>query len=270
MSDMNDDRHYSEIEQEQIQEQQTANLLMEPELEFLKDLRVHTINGKPVLGNEELPFNVNKIFYEKDFVDTWLIQFALGNAHGINYFNHQAWFKETNMGTLSVMVIDEEGKPVLLVPPITSNNMSKEDYDLLRMASHVINANMNDNMKKNDPNATNDVANKLDMYMSKRALTLTDLVADEFYARHNIVPVVEQQAMYIRDVINNGTMDIKDYIDARLTLYKIYRKEAITDDEKEQLKTVTRGEFTFDDTEQTASPEENDTDKNEPYNPLEC
>ena len=268
---MSNDRHYSEIESEQAQEQPTNYSQLEPELEFLSELRIHTINGRPTLGNEELPFNVSKIYFEQEFVDTWLIQFALGNTHGINYFNHQEWFKSTNMGTLSAMVVDEEGRPVLLVPPITANNMTKEDYDLLRLASHVINANMNDNMKVNDPRATNEVAGKLKDHMTKRSLTITELVAPDFYARHSIVPEVEQQAMYIRDIINNGMMDIKDWVDVRLTLYKIHRKETVTTEEKDQLKHLSRGEYQFSDEPEPTVDETKDDDQEKPgFNPFEC
>ncbi|EBV8434245.1 hypothetical protein AVA65_08350 [Salmonella enterica subsp. enterica serovar Minnesota] len=265
-----DDRHYSEVEAEQnAQEEQTYNPILEPELEFLRDLRVHKINGKLALGDEQLPFNVAKIYSEQEFVDTWLIQFALGNHYGINYFNHQAWGKETNLGTLAAMVVDEEGKPVLFVPPVISTNMTDRDYELLRMASWTVNNNMNDNMKKNDPNASLDVANKIHQHLTKKSMTLTELIVPEFYAKHGIVPEVEQQAFYLRDVINNGQVHTKDMVEVRELLYKIHRGESLTKDEKEKLNVLSRGQFELTAPE-AEKPKDNNSDDEQPFSPFEC
>lgn len=268
---MHDDRHYSDIEMEQNAQEENASYSpeLEPELEFLKDLRVHTINGKLALGDEKLPFNVAKIYSEKEFVDVWLMQFALGNHYGINYFNHREWGKETNLGTLAAMVVDEEGKPVLFVPPVISTNMTDRDYELLRMASWTVNNNMNDNMKKNDPNASLDVARKIHQHITQKAMTLTDLIVPEFYAKHNVVPEVEQQAFYLRDVINNGAVDIKDMVEVREILYKVHRNEELTSVEKEKINTLSRGQFEFTAPEEKSAGGDDDTGTDS-FNPLEC
>lgn len=239
-----DSRHYSDIEAEQnAEESQQLHHELEPELEFLKDLRVHTINGRLALGNENLPFNVHKIFTEAEFVNEWLVPFALGgNSFGVNYFNFQAWGKGTNGGTLSALVVDEEHKPVLLVPPIITTNMNDREYQLLRVASLKINANMNDNMLKNSPHASMDVANKIREHLQAKSLKMYELIAPEFYARHGVDPLVEQQAFYIRDILNPaGSLSVKDMVTLREILYKVHRKERLTPTEEEFVKKASHG-----------------------------
>lgn len=242
---------------EQALPEQQYDPLLEEDLAFLKDIRIHTINGKKMMGNSDRAFNVEKIYTEEEFVKDWLMQFTLGNKYGINYFNSAAWGRETNMGTLCVLVVDNEDKPLFIIPPITSTNLSPRDFDLLRAASLAISNNRSPFNGVNDPNQSLRVAREVQKHLGGKRISFTEMVPEWFYERHSIDPDVEQKVFYIKDVINHGDADIDMLNEARVILYKEKKGEKVTKDEYQLLSDVSRGQFIVPG-EETANEKEQD------------
>lgn len=244
--------------------------IIKEDFRFLEEITIHEVGGKLMLGDGELPFNVAHVFYEKEFVRKWLMAFALGNNYGVNYFNADAWFALTENGMKHAMVVDENHKPLLVIPPIITTNLSPRDYAILRAASTQMQAVAADTLRKNDPNANLSLANQLQNYFSTlKRLTLTDMVNAEFYTKHGIIPEVEQQIYYIKDNINNGQAPLEDITKSRDILYRNYRDEPITQEEQEFIDRLAKGEFTFKNPPVKKTVQEK-VAAEKPFDPFEC
>lgn len=243
--------------------------IMNEDFSFLNDIDVQKVDGKLVLSNGEIPINVETVMYEKEFVKHWLMGFALGNYHGINYFDKEKWFEVSANGVRSVMVVDENHQPVLLIPPLISHNLKDEEFKALRAASLMIQHSASDTMRKSDPNANHQVALDIQKKLvNTKRLTLTDLVNPEFFKKYSIDPEVEQQVYYIKDNINNNKIAIEDINKLRVILYKNSKKETLTDEEKEHVKVLSRD--TFELNEPLVEKKEELTPAKIPDNPFEC
>ncbi|MGB3945556.1 MAG: hypothetical protein WBK76_01835, partial [Candidatus Saccharimonadales bacterium] len=58
--------------------------IIQEDFGFLNEIVVHNVDGKLLMGDSSIPYNVGYIFYEKDFIRDWLMSFALGNNYGKN------------------------------------------------------------------------------------------------------------------------------------------------------------------------------------------
>jgi len=229
----------SDIHAQRIEEQ------LSNDFGWLDELKVTVIDGRPALGskldNGDLPFNVSKVMLETEFVRDWLLRFALGNTIGVNYFNLPEWGKFTENGVRSVLVgnVNEEGtfEPSLIVPPLITNLLSPEDFQKLRDASVRIHANNEDTMKKKDLTANYGIAKMLvdeKLGIQAKQVRYSDLITPSFFAKYKIVPEVEQQLYYIRDVVRKGrkvTTDIEDLNKARDILFRDHMREKVSNDE---------------------------------------
>lgn len=269
----------------------TRDMILKEDLGWLDELQVHEIDGKLMLGdsaeNAELPINVSHVMSEQEFVTRWLMPFALGNAIGINYFPHQEWARFTFNGTRSVLIVkknEETGqlRPVLLVPPLITHNLSEQDFLLLRGAARQIHANSEDVMAKNDMNASLRVAEILadERYGLKATrITITDLISPMFFEKHGVIPEVEQKVYWIRDVIRKGAQlktEPDELNKARDILYRDHKGEPVSKDEYFLIYELSLKEFIIDEKLETA-PDSVKSDGNgkaeayqAPEDPLEC
>lgn len=228
-----------------------AQDMLKEDLGFLEDIVVHEIDGKKMMGTADLPFNVAVILDEKEFVKKWLMPFALGNDNGINYFPGIEWSKMTNRGMQSAMVVDENNKPVCLIGPLTSHNLTDRDFALLRMASLQIQQNQANEQTKMNLAASMPTARMLERELSKARVSITDLVAPEFYAKHGINPKAEKKIYYIKDVINKvkdpvtneivSTITIEEVNRSRPLLYKLEAGETLSQEDYRFLHIISKG-----------------------------
>jgi len=231
----------------QMTKQDREEILKE-DFAFLENVKVQNIDGKLMMGDGDLPFNVETVLYEKDFVREWLMAFALGNDHGLNYFGAKVnkWMSISGNGTRAVMVVDEDHKPVLLIPPMITTNLTQREYQMLEQASRMIHSHSADTMKKNDPNANLGLAKALTKALdSKKRTTLTEMIAPEFYAKFGVIPEVEKQVVYIKDTLNNNKRPIEEINAIRPILYANYRKEPITAEQVAQVNRLMTGNMEF-------------------------
>jgi hypothetical protein len=239
------------------------------DFKFLDDITIHTVDGKLMLGNNNLPFNVATVLRESDFVKNWMMPFALGNDLGTNYFNIPKWLTISNRGTQAVMVVNDDDEPVLLVRPLISHNLTPRDFDLLRNVSRHIQQIQADTQRSKDPNASMGAATAVKEHLEAKRLTITDLVSPEFFERHGIIPEVEKKVYYIKDEINQNTADIKDINRSRDILYRDHKRQKVTPEEYRFLETLSKGQFIIEDkVSQQALDQTSDVEP--PSNPLEC
>lgn len=243
--------------------------LVDSDLGFLKEISVHEIDGQLMMGDAKLPFNVAVIFTEKEFIAKWMMAFALGNDFGTNYFDSVTWHRITNQGTQAAMVVDDDNKPVLLVRPMISHNLSPRDFELLRITSQHIQQMQADTFKSKDPNASLPAARMLQDKLSAKRLTITDLVSPEFFERHGINPAVEKKVYYIKDHILRGEGKIEDINRSREILYKLEKGEQTTTEELKFIHDLSKGEYII---ENMVSKVEADAaaERETPTNPMEC
>lgn len=250
-------------------EKHERQAIIDNDFGWLKEIQVLEIDGKLMLGDGDMPFNVSLVMREDEFVRKWLMGFAIGNSLGTNYFNAQEWHSRTNRGTQSALIVDNENKPVALIRPLISHNLNAHDFELLRAASRHIQQVQADTVRSNDPNASMGVANLVKNHLQAKRLTITDLVAPEFYAKHGIVPEVEQKIYYIKDIIRRGQAPIEDINKSRDILYRDHRKEVVTAEEYKFLAELSLGEFIVDE-KLEAAPTTAAGEREKPSNPLEC
>lgn len=246
-----------------------ADEMLKEDLAFLDDIVIHEVNGKKMMGNTNLPFNVAVIFEEEEFVKKWLIPFALGNDNGINYFPAIQWASMTNNGMQSAMVVDTDNKPVLLVGPLTSHNLTPRDFELLRIASLQIQQNQVNEQTKMNLAATMPTARMLDRELSKARVTITDLVAPEFYAKHGINPKAEKKVYYIKDVINQGNAAIEDITKCRPLIYQLEEGKVLSQADYVFLNTISKGLLDIKEIQGKAAVNAV-AEKEEPLDPTEC
>lgn len=250
--------------------------ILETAFGWLRDVSVMEVDGKKLMVNKDdnKPYNVADVITEEEFIRTWLIQFALGNRHGRNYFSTSEWIELSGDGLQSVMVVDKDNKPLFLVPPLVTTNMGPEHQKMLRNLEHAIKQIAADEQMKHMPDASAHLAHHVsDGLSSVKPKTFTDMVPQWFYAKCGIIPEVEQQIYYIAGVVNTScTMEQMN--EARPILYKAYKKENVTAEEKKFIHELTLGQFTFDPATNDTAVKQNDVD-NKPeqaadYDPLEC
>lgn len=252
--------------------------IIEESFGWLKDYTVSEIDGKKMmtLKGETIPFNVADTITEDVFIRDWLMGFALGNHHGKNYFPMTEWLELSADGLQSVMVVDAEGKPVLIIPPLVSNNLGPEQYRMFRHIEAAIKQISADTMRSTDPMASAGLVEGAENSLAKvKPRTVTDLISDWYYASKGIIPEVEQQVYYIRDNINSGQVTADDLSAARPILYKAYRNEPVTEQEKELINKLVKGQFDVDfGTGAAVTKQQGDVHTpqgpQEEYNPLEC
>jgi hypothetical protein len=237
---------------------------------WLQDIQVIQVDGKLMLGNDDMPFNVSAVLRERDFVKEWLMPFALGNDLGVNYFNVQKWAGMSNRGTQSVLVVDDNNQPVVLVKPLISHNMTPHDFELMRAVSRHIQQVQADTTRSKDPNASMKVAGLVKEHIQAKRLTLTELVSPEFYAKHGIIPEVEQKIYYIKDVVRRNEAPIEEITRSRDILYRDHRKEVVTADEYRFLHDLSKGQFIIDEKVEAAPTTISAAERETPSNPLEC
>jgi len=258
------------------------NIIME-DFRWLEEVKVHEIQGKLMLGDSDIPYNVGVVIYEKEFVEKWLMGFALGNRYGINYFPVEPWCAQTANGTRCALIVDEDHKPVLIVPPLIAHQLTPEDFRLLRMASWRMHHNSADTQRANDPNLNLAITKRMAEQMKDhKRITYPDMILPEFYEKHGIVPVVEQLLYFIKDRINKkDEVRLADIDRARHIMYAFYHKKPVSKLDRAFIIELSKGQFSFEKCraewdgetpeEQAEKAEAAAAPKEEkPFNPMEC
>lgn len=255
--------------------QQQQRILNE-DLSYLKEMYIHDSEGKRYLGNEKKAFNIEWQLKESEFVKNWLLQFALGNDTGVNYFNISEWGKHTNNGQGLVEVLsddEKDGAPVSLfiIAPLMAANMTAQDYQLIRQAILMINNNMVDEQQTRIVDSNKPIADELATLIDSKRTPIPHQVPDWFYKKHGIVPLVEQQCFFIRDIINKDKpYSHETYYRLRDILYKKFNKETISADEKIFVNEISRNNIDWEDVKENEGGNSTTSSTDDGYDPLSC
>lgn len=248
-----------------------ADAIIKEDFRFLEDVKVHKVDGTLMLGDQELPYNVSKVMTEAEFVRDWIMGFALGNSLGINYFNSKDWLSFTNNGTRAVMIVENENqsKPIAIIRPLIAHNLTQNEVTILRRLNERLHSLSGDTMNGANPHASLGLAKGVgDMLEGVERLTLTNMIPMSLYAKHGIIPEVEQRIYYTKDILNEGNRPIEDINKLRPIFYKMEKGEKITNEEKAFVTEVTLGNYVFD------NPEANVTEEqvvdSAPKDPFSC
>lgn len=252
--------------------------IIQEDFQFLKGVKAHEVDGRWTVGDYELPYDIGHVMTESEFVRDWLIQFAVGNNYGKNYFDTTGWLKITDGGAQSVMVTNEVGDASFIIPPMLSNNLSVKELTLLKRLNHAIYNIQQDEMRKNLPNASAGIAASVEEGLSSvTRKTITDLIPSHVYDRYKINPVIEQSVYYVRDFINEGSeIKVEDLNKFREILYKVDAnpKDKLPESEIDFVKQLTKGQYVFEGEEVKENPEENTKEETKPekdtYDPFGC
>jgi len=254
----------------------TKQRIIEESFGWLKDYTVSEVDGKRMMTakGETVPFNVSTVMDEDEFKAKWLIQFALGRRNGRNYFNTQEWLDLSADGLQSVMIIDKDNKPMLIIPPLVSNNLGPEQYRMFRHIEQAIKQISADSQRSADPMASAQLAELSENSLANvKPRTITDMVSDWYYAKNNIIPDVEGQIWFIRDNIHNEQIDESLLTRARPILYAAFRNEHVSNEDKEFINKLVKEQWNIDFGTGAAKSETkvNDTPgAQQDYDPLEC
>lgn len=250
--------------------------IMDEDLTYLKEMYIHESEGKRFLGNENKAYNIEWQIKESEFVKDWLIQFALGNDTGINYFNITKWGKHTNRGQGLVEVIADDSTSdkttsLFIIPPLMAVNMNNQDYQLIRRAIMMINFNMVDEQNTRIKDSNKPIADELASLLENKRIPIPDNVPGWFYEKHGVVPLVEQQCFFIRDVINaDKPYPHEDYYRLRDILYRKFRKEGISLEEKQFADSMSRNNIEWEEVKENSASNSTNVEENDGYDPLSC
>ena len=173
-------------------------------IEFLTQAFNHAeIDGNVVLQTKEGEFLDYVLMEEQYFVDNWLTQFAIGFVGGKSYFDHESWYKLTIGFTKGVIVVDQSKSPVLIIRKFLEAVIPEEGIAVLERcaAAAGVAKVVADNAEKTK--IINQLAEQI-KYISEVAdkhvsNSITDLIPDSYYQKHDIHPLTLQQVIYIRD-----------------------------------------------------------------------
>lgn len=240
---------------------------------LLNGLNAVEIDGKQVIQTKNGEFLEHVLMEEEYFVNTWLMQFAIGMVGHKNYFNQDGWNKATDGYTKGVIVLNREQEPVLMIRKFTDMDLSVNHKSLLdqysRHASQAFHAQKEDQSKIIDSYAqiVTAIAGQNEEYD-----TLTWMIPLEYYLSKGIHPGVMKEVIYIRDTYSyNGIpMHQQDELLKKVEgiLYKNTRGEKLSQLEIDLISDITNNEFTFNGGENVVATNNSQPVEEKPFDPF--
>jgi hypothetical protein len=242
---------------------------------LLKGINSVVIDGKQVIQTAQGEFLEYVLMDEEYFVDTWLIQFAMGNVNGVNYFNQEGWNALTDGYQKGVIVLNKDQQPVVVIRKFT-------DPDLSVSAQHIVNekTRMAAQAKFLQPSDQDKVIDGLAQILTHVTQqnpeydTLTMMIREDYYLSKGINPFVVKQVIYTRDTYSYKGIPMKEPENAELLAevediyYRVSRNEKITQAERNLINEITNGEFLFNQTENTVATNNSQPVEEKPYDPF--
>lgn len=187
---------------------------MMEDFKFADSVGVTPINGEQYLTTEGVPLNAYTEMTESEFVEKWLLPFAVNDTTGVNYFNFIEWGKISNQHTMSVLVIDDNDpkKILLVIKPISGYQMTPIERDIMRQTSAAMANSAREIMEGQTPQLDGkDIVDKASTFLDpeKARIPMHDLIPIDFYHKHNVYPEALRKAFYVRDVVFEGKADME-------------------------------------------------------------
>lgn len=213
-----------------------------------KSIKIAELDGQELIQTPDGQF-LEHLFMDEDyFVNNWLAQFALGTVGGRSYFDFEGWGNLTAMFTKSIVVVDAEKNPMLVIPKFSTAMIPEEGKAFLERfateagnAKNAVEESEKDRIIKEFAVKVKKIGEISDQVMP---VGLTAMIPDHYYARFDVNPVVMQQVIYLRDVYKPEDK----HLDRAETILKTWNKDKIvTQVDREFMYTLTNGDFIFDD-----------------------
>lgn len=241
----NDEYRY--IERVQVSNDKHKARLKE-DFGWIGELKLINIDGQMTLQDPNGSYIISDTrIKESAFVHRWLDQFALGYVGKTNYFDASAWGKITHGHQRGVVITDDAGEPIFVIPPLSRAQFTPEEQYVLDLA-HKSYTNASSAEETGDSHRAQEIitntSNLIKTYVSDESITLTDLVPDWFYAKYNVIPYVKRSMIYCRDVYGLNPAIKLDWDMAESIFTAIHNKHKLTDHQLTFMEILTDGEFT--------------------------
>lgn len=236
---------------------------------YLKTVGRAEVNGKGYLTVDGKIVNAATNMGETEFVQTWLVQFALGYIKEKPYFDFQTWLSITKEGSASVIVHEDSDpeKIIFVINPLSDASLTPEESGMLsvvsRYMSHAQGATEDYRISKILREGKEVITEKF----SGKSTTLTELVPGWVYDKYKVIPQVMKWMIYCRDTYGLRN-DLEDWPFAEKCFTKVYNKETLDPTEVRFLDLLTNGDFKIPEGQAPIKKEQEPLSKE--INPFEC
>lgn len=236
------------------------------------------IDGKKYLTDDDgEPVNVSHYMSETEFLNDWLLGFAIGYVYDKTFFDFNRWGEFTEQGKWEVAVTDDNDpkKILFIVPSLLSMNLDDQTATGLTVASkHMSQAKSAVDRVGVASNFLNQGKLFIAEIMKDRERTLTDLVPSWFYEKWKVRPTVVQQMIFCRERYGiTADKDPEIWRVAEQCFTQIDQGYELNTTQKEFINELTQGEFSLPENLKpyTDIPKEgNGKTLDAEYDPLEC
>lgn len=215
---------------------------------WIGELKLINIDGQMTLQDPNGSYIISDTrIKESAFVHRWLDQFALGYVGKTNYFDASAWGKITHGHQRGVVITDDAGEPIFVIPPLSRAQFTAEEQYVLDLA-HKSYTNASSAEETGDSHRAQEIITNTSKlikdYVSEDSITLTDLIPEWFYAKYGVVPYVKRSMVYCRDVYGLNPAIKLDWEMAESIFTAIHNKHKLTEHQLTFMEILTDGEFT--------------------------
>lgn len=232
---------------------------IEQRIRKIKEITYHEVDGKKIALYDGLPIENTKLINESEFVDRWLFNFAMGwvNIKGQDrlYFPINQWNRfAANLnekgiplskeGRAAILVITDDQKEILFkIDPLNNPNFTPEEQQRLQDISGFL-SQASSASKENQSEYLNMGSKFVKETLVKTTYSITDVIPNWFYKKHDLYPVAVKQSIFLKD---NYGIDPKsdEFINASLSFVKLQKGIELTKEEKENILHLTNNEFNF-------------------------
>lgn len=215
---------------------------------WIGNLKIEIIDGMRSIRDEAGSYIISDAsMTESTFVQRWLDQFALGFVGTTNYFDATTWGKLTHGHQRGVVITDDEGKPLFVVPPLSRAPFSPKEQYVLDLA-HKSFTNAASAEETGDSHRAQELISATSQlikeHISDESLTVTDLIPEWFYEKYHVVPFIKRSMIYCRDIYGLNPAIHADWEMAEGVFSSIYHKRALNEYQLRFMEILTSGEWT--------------------------
>lgn len=243
---------------------------------FLGDLKTIDVDGKRNIRDKDGQSIISDVsMTEKVFVDQWLDQFALGYVAKTNYFDATTWGKLTHGHQRGVMITDDLGAPLFVIPPLSRPVLTAMEQVVLDMA-HKNYANASSAEQTGDSSRAQSIIEGttalIKEFVSEDSVSVSEFIPEWFYTKYGVVPYIKRSMVYCRDIYGLNPQIKADWDMAYSVFANIHNKQALTEIQLKFMSILTSGEFTapeYDVVEDLGNPQPRVQSNSDDFDPFE-
>lgn len=215
---------------------------------WIGNLKIEDVDGQRAIRDESGTYIISDAsITESAFVQRWLDQFALGYVGTSNYFDATTWGKLTHGHQRGVVVTDDEGKPLFVIPPLSRAPFTPTEQYVLDLA-HKSYTNAASAEETGDTHRAQEIITQtsslIKQHISDESVTVTDLIPEWFYEKYHVVPYIKRSLVYCRDIYGLNPAFHADWEMAEGIFTDIYKRRALSEYQLRFMEILTSGEWT--------------------------